>query len=73
MRQGIEASGEKLRLKMWLFPWLSYAVIGGIAGVLALMAVTPGQLIQVALSALSVVFILAAFYVRKSVGSPRLA
>jgi GABA permease len=73
MRQGIEARGEKLRLKMWLFPGLSYAVIGGIAGVLALMAVTPGQLVQVALSALSVVFILAAFYVRKTVGAPRLA
>jgi GABA permease len=69
MRRGIEASGEKLRLKMWLFPGLSYAVIGGIAAVLALMAVTPGQLVQVALSALSVAFILAAFYLRKTIGA----
>jgi len=68
MRRRIEARGERLRLKMWLFPWLSYAVIGGIAAVLLLMAATPGQLIQVALSAGSVAFIAAAFLLRKSFG-----
>ncbi len=73
MRRQLEASGHTLRLKMWLFPGLSYAVIGGIAAVLALMAVTPGQFTQVALSALSVAFILAAFTLRRSFGAPLLA
>jgi L-asparagine transporter-like permease len=68
LRRRIEARGETLRLKMWLFPGLSYAVIGGIVAVLVLMAFTPGQFIQVALSAVSVAFILAAFLLRKSFG-----
>jgi GABA permease len=68
MRRRIEARGEELRLKMWLFPGLSYMVIGGIVAVLVLMAATPGQFIQVALSAVSVAFILAAFLLRKSFG-----
>jgi len=67
MRNRLERSGVTLKLKMWLFPWLSYAVIGGIAAVLALMALTPGQFIQVALSALSVAFILGAFLARQKV------
>jgi GABA permease len=73
MRKRLEASGHELRLKMWLFPGLSYAVIGGIVAVLALMAATPGQFTQVALSALSVAFIMAAFTLRKSLGAPLLA
>jgi L-asparagine transporter-like permease len=35
---GAEASApERLTLKMWLFPWLSYAVVAAIAGVLVAM------------------------------------
>jgi L-asparagine transporter-like permease len=70
MRQRIEREGEVLKLRMWLFPWLSYAVIAGIIGVLVLMVFTPGQFIQVALSALSVAVILAAFYARRAFGRP---
>jgi len=29
---------------MWLFPWASYAALGGMAAVLIAMAFTPGEL-----------------------------
>lgn len=39
IRRRIEATEpEKLTLKMWLFPWLSYAVVASIIGVLVAMA-----------------------------------
>ena len=53
-RRKLEACGEQLQLRMWLFPWLSYVVIAGVAVVLVLMAMTPGLSAQLALSALSV-------------------
>jgi len=72
-RQRLEAQGEKLKLKMWLFPWLSYAVILGIGAVLVVMAFTPEQRIQLSLSALSVVFALLALAVRRVVAKDRAA
>jgi GABA permease len=68
LRQSLEARGEVVTLRMWLFPWLSYAVVGGIAAVLASMAFVPDQRIQIALSTLSVVVIIAAFAIRRRVG-----
>jgi L-asparagine transporter-like permease len=68
LRQRLEARGERLALRMWLFPWLSYAVIGGIALVLASMAFTPGQGVQLAWSAVSVAVIAVAFMVRLRIG-----
>jgi len=68
LRQRLEARGEVLQLRMWLFPWLSYAVIAGIALVLASMAFTPGQGMQLALSTASVIVTVAAFYIRRRVG-----
>ena len=65
-RQNVEAAGEQLQLRMWLFPWLSYGVIGGVAAVLVLMAVTPGLSVQLALSALSVAVALAALWLRRA-------
>jgi GABA permease len=70
-RQRLQAQGERLQLRMWLFPWFSYAVIGGIGAVLVLMAVTPGQTVQLALSAFSVVVALAALAVRRLMGRNR--
>jgi GABA permease len=64
-RRQLERDGERLELRMWLFPWLSYAVIAGIAAVLVLMAVTPDLAIQLALSGLSVLAALAALGVRR--------
>ncbi len=65
MRQSLERAGEHLKLKMWLFPALSYLVIAGIAAVFVMMAFAPGQFIQVAASTFSVVFIYAAFLLRQ--------
>ena len=70
-RQQLERRGERLLLRMWLFPWLSYAVIAGIGAVLVLMAVTPSQTVQLALSGLSVVVALAALAVRRTVARKR--
>jgi len=64
-RQQLERHGERLELRMWLFPWLSYGVIAGIAAVLVVMAFTPGQTVQLALSTLSVVVALLALGVRR--------
>ena len=37
MRRKLEAEGREIRLKMWLFPWLTYAVIAFIIGSLIVM------------------------------------
>ena len=66
LRQRLERAGEKLALKMWLFPWLSYAVVAGIVIVLVVMAFTPGQLVQLLLSGLSIIVTLGAFALRRS-------
>lgn len=67
LRNELQREGVILRLKMWLFPGLSYAVIVCIAAVLVLMAFTPGQFIQLALSAASLTFILISYGVRRAV------
>jgi len=45
LRRAREARGEpEPALTMWLFPWASYAALGGMAAVLIAMAFTPGEL-----------------------------
>ena len=45
LRRAREARGEPApALTMWLFPWSSYAAVGGMAAVLIAMALTPGDL-----------------------------
>jgi GABA permease len=68
MRQQMERQGEILKLKMWFFPGLSYLVAGSIVAVFVMMMFAPGQFIQVAASAFSVVFIYAAFLLRQKFG-----
>jgi GABA permease len=65
-RRQLEAQGEQLKLRMWLFPWLSWGVIVGIGAVLWLMAVTPDLAIQLAMSGLSVLVALVALAVRRA-------
>lgn len=67
-RQGLERQGARLEVRMWLFPWLSWAVIAGIGAVLAVLAFTPGQKPQLVLSGLSVVVALLALALRRLVG-----
>jgi L-asparagine transporter-like permease len=49
------AAGEILAVKVWLFPFVSYALVGGILAVFILMAATPSQMLQIALSTLTFV------------------
>ncbi|MED4207518.1 amino acid permease [Neobacillus mesonae] len=55
---------EKLKLKMWLFPYLSYVTILWMFGVIAVMIWIPGTRSQVYLSIVSFGAILAAYMVR---------
>jgi GABA permease len=71
-RQQLERRGEHLQLTIWLFPWLSYAVIAGLGAVLVLMAVTKGQTVQLALSVLSVIVTLLALAVQRVVARGRI-
>ena len=56
-RQRERAGDPEPALKMWLFPWATYAAIAGMAGVLIAMAFTPSltQELRVSLIALLVV------------------
>jgi GABA permease len=69
MRRQLEAQGETLKLKMWLFPVLSYVVAASIIAVFVMMAFAPGQFIQVAASGFSVLFIFVAFLLRQRLAS----
>ena len=51
------------RFRMWLFPWLSWATIVGIALVFVAMAALPDARVQLAASAASVIFVAAAAFV----------
>ena len=65
MRRQLERQGAPLPLKMWLFPYLSWAVIGGIALVLALMAFEPDLRAQLIWSGLSAAVVAAAYLIRR--------
>jgi GABA permease len=67
-RQRLQRQGERLSFKVWLFPWLSYAVIAGIVAVLVLMAFTPDMMIQLGLSGLSAAVVAVALVIRRAVG-----
>jgi L-asparagine transporter-like permease len=71
-RAKLEAAGVALRFKMWLFPWLSYAVIASIVGVLVLLAFIPDQQSTLLLSALTVLVVLGALVVRNRRARPSL-
>lgn len=63
LRRDMEASTpERLSIKMWLFPWLSYAVIASILGVLAAMLFTPALAIQLYCSLFAVAVVLLLYF-----------
>jgi GABA permease len=70
LRGRLESEGTVLRLKMWLYPWLSWLVVAGICCVLVLMAVTPDLRSQLLWSALSVVLVAAAYALRRLRAAP---
>ena len=56
---------DSLALKMWLFPWLSYATIALMAIVIAAMAVLPSTRSQFLMSGLTLILILVSYQIRK--------
>src|SRR5688572_26374303 len=64
-RRVFERDGERLAIRMWLFPWLSYATVIGIALVLLSMLFRDAERVQFAASALSLAVVLAALWWRR--------
>ncbi|TWP34971.1 amino acid permease [Leekyejoonella antrihumi] len=62
---------EALTFKMWLFPWLSYLTIAGMAAVILAMFVSPDTRTQAALSTLSFAVLLLAYAVMVTVRKRR--
>jgi len=50
LRRRLDAEGHEPMIRMWLFPWLTYATIAFIVVVLALMVILPGQRVELVLS-----------------------
>jgi GABA permease len=65
-RRAVEQGGQaRLPIRMWLYPWLSWATVLGIVLVLASMLFRPAERTQLAASALSVAVVLAAYVWRR--------
>lgn len=61
---------ERLSVKMWLFPWLSYAAVAAMIGVLAAMMAIPGRRIEV-VSGIACLAAVLAFYAALRLGRGR--
>ena len=68
-RRRMEAAGVQMPLKMWLFPWLSYAVVVAFGGGLLLLASMPGQRATLTLSTLTAVAVFAALWLHRTLGA----
>jgi GABA permease len=62
LRRRLQQAGEILPVRVWLFPYTSYALVAGIIAVFVLMAATPGQALQVALSTLTFLFSVGVYF-----------
>ncbi|MBS3928951.1 MAG: amino acid permease [Sphingomonadales bacterium] len=63
IRNRLEAnSPEKLQIRMWLFPWLTLATIGVMAGVLIFMAISPARQLELFTSLLVAGLFLAGYW-----------
>ena len=71
-RRRLERSdADRLKLKMWGFPWLSYAVLAAIGAILASMAVTKETAPQFFSSALVLAITIAVYLIRHTCRSRR--
>lgn len=70
LRRRLEAAGEVLAVKVWLFPVVSLAAIFGIIAVLVMMLVDAEERTEVALSTGVFVACLIAYQVRARLGRP---
>ena len=57
-------ASRRLPIRMWLYPWLSYATVAGIVLVLGSMLFRDAERVQLAASTLSVAIVLGAFWWR---------
>ena len=65
-RRSLEQGAQgRLVIRMWLYPWLSWATVVGIVLVLASMLFRPSERAQLAASALSVAVVLGACWLRR--------
>jgi GABA permease len=60
LRREQEAKGIEFKFKMWLFPWLSYAVVAGIVSIMIVLAFIPAERINLAMSGLTFLAVLGA-------------
>ena len=71
MRRRLESEApERLRLRMWLYPWLTYLSIAAIVSVLIAMFVIPDQRPLLIASLVSLGVILIAYLIRRFAGPP---
>ena len=62
LRRRLEATEpERLAIKVWLFPWISYLTIAGMSAVILAMAVIPARRAELISSLICVAVVLAAF------------
>jgi AAT family amino acid transporter/GABA permease len=64
-REAERDGAAKLVIRMWLYPWLSWATVAGIVLVLASMLFRPAERAQLAASALSVAVVLGAYWLKR--------
>jgi GABA permease len=72
-RDGDGDGATKPAISMWLFPYLSYAAITGMAAVLIAMAFTPGQQQDFKFSCLTLVVAVVAYLIVRRLRQPRAA
>jgi GABA permease len=71
MRRRLEREApEKLRLKMWLYPWLTYLSIAVIAGVLVSMLFISSLRPLLLASVISAIVMVVAYFIRRAIGPP---
>src|SRR5215216_1744191 len=71
MRRRLEREApERLQLKMWLFPWLTYLSIAAMVAVLIAMVVIPEQRPLLIASVIALGVILVAYLLRRQFGPP---
>jgi L-asparagine transporter-like permease len=69
LRAGFEASApDRLQVRMWLYPYGTYATMAGMAGVLVLMALSPTHAIELWTSVVVTAVCLAGYWLRMRFG-----
>src|ERR687896_1861652 len=71
MRRRLEREApERLQIRMWFYPWLTYLSIAAMVSVLVAMAIIPEQRPLLIASVISAVVILVAYLLRRQFGPP---